>query len=178
VLPAGTVAVRESISHLSSLPLGPGVRMLIIRPRMFEGGRVDVEEVARYCWRLAGRHTRSLLVNDELVPHAAEFGQFVGGKHSDLKRCFTEGRVHGLSQLWGTQDLTDVPVAVVAQSSAIWCFKTAGTGLEILRRRNYLLGVPDGLVENLPDDESPPDERGEFVRLRAGKRWDSKLYRF
>jgi hypothetical protein len=122
VLPAGTVAVRESISHLSSLPLGPGVRI--------------------------------------------------------LKRCFTEGRVHGLSQLWGTQDLTDVPVAVVAQSSAIWCFKTAGTGLEILRRRNYLLGVPDGLVENLPDDESPPDERGEFVRLRAGKRWDSKLYRF
>jgi hypothetical protein len=180
VLPVGLVAVRRSISELAPgvLPLAPGVRMLIIRPRMFEGERVDVEEVARYCWRLAGRHTPTLLVNDELVPHAAEFSQFLGGKKSDIKRCFAEGRVHGLSQLWGTQDLTDVPITVVAQSSSIWTFKTAGTGLEILRRRGYLLGVPDGVIENLPDDDNPPDERGDFVRLRAGKRWDSKLYRF
>jgi hypothetical protein len=174
------VAVRESISQLATgvMPLAPGVRMLIVRPRMFEGGRADVEEVARYCWRLAGRHTPTLLVNDELVPHAAEFSQFLGGKKSDIKRCFTEGRVHGLSQLWGTQDLTDVPVAVVAQSSSIWCFHTAGTGLEILRRRSYLHGVPEGLIEHLPDDESPRDERGDFVRLRSGKAWDGKIYRF
>ena len=177
-VPSEMVAVRESISDLTARPLLPGVRMLVIRTRVFEGERVDVEEITRYCWRLIGRRKKALLVNDELVPHAVEFCQFKGGERSDLKRAFHEGREHGLSLVWGTQDLTDVPISAVGLSSSIWCFQTAASGLKILRRRDYLDGVPKRLIENLPDAETPAEDRGDFVRLRAGKAWDRTLYRF
>lgn len=168
--------VRESLAHYADERPPPGARLLILRPSIFDGAEADPEAAAAFCWRLAGRRWPTLLVNDELVPHAAHHGQWRRGMTA-LPRAFIQGRVHGLSQLWGTTALQGVPVEAADQSSVILVFQTAGLGLRILGDRNYLVGVPPGTVEGLAGFDRPPDERGEFLALRSGVPWDGRIYR-
>lgn len=158
-------------------PPSQGERVWIFRPALFEGGEVDPEEVAAFQWRLAGRRWQSLVVNDELVPHAAHHGQWCRGARW-LPRAFVQGRTHGLAQVWGTTALQAVPIDAADQSSELWVFKTAGVALRILDDRNYLIGVPDGTVEQLCGYPAPPEQRGDFVRLVSGVPWDGEIYRF
>lgn len=171
----GTI-VRESVAHLGA-GLPPDARVAIIRPRIFEGADADPEAVADLQWRLAGARWPSLVVNDELVPHAAHHGQWRRGSRM-LPRAFIQGRTHGLAQLWGTTALQAVPIEAADQSSVIFVLQTAGLGLRILDDRNYLVGVPPGTVEALAGFDRPPEERGEFLALRSGVPWDGVVYKF
>jgi hypothetical protein len=168
--------VRESVSHLAN-DWPTGARLIIIRPRIFEGSDADPEAIAALQWRCAGRRWPSLAVNDELVPHAADYGQWRRGSKM-LKRSFIQGRTHGLTQLWGTTALQAVPIEAADQSSVIFTLQTAGLGLRLLNERNYLVGVPPGTVERLAGFERPPAERGEFLALRSGVPWDGYVYKF
>lgn len=167
--------VRESVAHLGT-DWPPGARLIIIRPRIFEGADADPEAVADAQWRLAGERWPSLVVNDELVPHAARHGQWRRGSHQ-LPRAFIQGRTHGLAQLWGTTALQSVPIEASDQS-VIFAFQTAGLALRILGERNYLVGVPPGTVEGLAGFDRPPGERGEFLALRSGVPWNGCVYKF
>lgn len=168
--------VRESVAHLGA-DWPAGARVIVIRPRIFEGADADPEAVAELQWRLAGRRWPSLVVNDELVPHAAHHGQWRRGAHF-LPRAFVQGRSHGLAQLWGTTALQAVPIEAADQSSVIFALQTAGLGLRILDDRNYLVGVPSGTVEGLAGYPLPPEQRGEFLALRSGIPWDGCVYKF
>jgi hypothetical protein len=162
---------------LAELRPAPGCRCWILKPSLFEGGEISPEEVAQFQWKLRGSRWPSMVLNDELVPHAAKGGQWRKGS-TWLPRSFVQGRSHGLSQLWGTTLLHSVPIEAAEQSSELWVHKTAGLGLRLLAERNYTIGVPDGLVEGLAGYPLPPAERGEFVRLVSGVPWDGVVYKF
>lgn len=166
--------IYESLSQLAIAPQG---RCWILKPRVFAGHEIDPEEVAQFQWRLRGHRLPSCVLNDELVPHAAVCGQWKHPKGS-LPKCFVQGRSHGLSQIWGTTALQDVPLQAAAQSSELWVFQTRGTGLRILRERDYLIGVPPGTVEAFAGYPLPAAERGEFARLVSGVPWDGVTYKF
>jgi hypothetical protein len=168
--------VRDSIAHLAA-DWPRGARIIILRPRIFEGSDADPEAVAAFQWRWAGRRWPSLVVNDELVPHAADYGQWRRGSRM-LKRAFVQGRSHGLAQLWCTTNLQGAPTDAADQSSVIFVLQTAGAGLNLLHDRHYLIGVPDGLIPSLAGFPLPPEQRGEFLALRSGLPWNGKIYKF
>jgi hypothetical protein len=173
-LPGATVF--PSVAAFATSPPPSGSRVWIFRPSIFEGGEVSPEEVAAFQWRLAGRRWPSLAINDELVPHAARNGQWRKG-FEWLPRAFVQGRSHKISEVWGTTALQDVPLASAGQSE-LWVWQTAGVALRLLRERDYLIGVPPGLVENLPGFNDAPELRGDFVSLRSGVPWDGCIYKF
>lgn len=150
--------------------------MWIFRPSLFDGGEISPEEVAAFQWRLAGSGWASMVVNDELVPHAARNGQW-RPRYEWLPRAFIQGRTHKLTQVWGTTALQDVPLASAGQSE-LWVWQTAGVALRILRERDYLIGVPPGTLENLPGFNDPAELRGDFLRLLPGVPWDRTIYKF
>lgn len=175
-------AVRVSPADYVERP-APGARVLIFRADPFAVAEVDPEEIARFTFGLAARRWPSLLVNDELDQATAGMQWRKGTIW--LRRGFIRGRrlqlkgAVGVGQLWGTTTPHNVPVEVFDQSSEIWQFKSAGLGLRLLGEREYLRGVPSGLVESLAGDTSlPPEERGEFVRLVRGRTWDGWVYKF
>ncbi|HXD98229.1 MAG TPA: hypothetical protein VN646_16895 [Candidatus Acidoferrum sp.] len=177
VLDAARVAVRESVSDVRARPLLPGTRVLIFRSPIFKGVDADPNAIAELSWSLAGSKTPTLTVNDELVPHCADYGQWVGGKGGWVKRSFVQGREHGIGQLWCTTTPQGVPIEAFGQSR-LWVFQLAGQDLSLLRRRNFLIGVPPGLVEELAGEPRPFEERGEFVCLLSGRPWDGRIYKF
>lgn len=167
----------EVFPSLSALRPSAGSRVWVLKPALFEGGEVSPEEVAEFQWKLRARRWPSMVLNDELVPHAAKAGQWRRGS-TWLPRSFVQGRSHGLAQLWGTTLLHSVPIEAAEQSSELWVFKSAGLGLRLLDERNYTIGVPPGLIENLAGYPLPPEQRGEFVRLVSGVPWDGVVYKF
>jgi hypothetical protein len=166
--------VFESVSAFRP---APGSRVWIFKPRLWEGGEIDPREIAELQWKMVGRRVRSMVVNDELVPHAVNGGQWIGGQRSPVARAFIQGREHGLSQLWGTTALQDVP-GNAADLSELWVFQSHGLAARILARRNFLIGAPPGLLEGLAGYPLPPAQRGEFVRLFSGRPWNRTIYKF
>jgi hypothetical protein len=172
----GAVVFASTSAFAAARPAS-GQRVWVMRPSLFEGGEVDPEEIAELQWKLAGKHWPSLVLNDELVPHAAKGGQWKT-RTQWLQRAFVQGRSHGLAQLWGTTALQGVPLDASQQSHELWVFKTGGVALRILSERDYLIGVPPGTVEGLAGYPLPPAERGEFVRLVSGVPWNGVIYKF
>jgi hypothetical protein len=120
------------------------------------------------------------MVNDELVAGRERFiknRQWRKGV-TFMPRNFTKGRVVKIGDIWGAQSPQDVPIEPFEQSGDILCFKLGGLGLEKLRERNYLVGGAELVIPRLHGMESPPDERGDFVRLRRGQPWDGRIYKF
>lgn len=169
--------VYPSIASFAQTRPAHGNRVWVLRPSLFEGGEIDPEQVAEWQWKIAGRRTPSLVLNDELVPHAAKGGQW-RTKTQWLQRAFVQGRSHGLAQIWGTTALQGVPLDASQQSHELWVFKTGGVALRILSERDYLIGVPPGTIEGLAGYPLPPAERGEFMRLVSGVPWNGVVYKF
>lgn len=168
---------RRDVDELSSRPPdGAGLRVLVFRGCPREAVEVDPETVAALAWRLVGRGQTVLVVYDEL-DKAAAYGQWKRGVVK-IPKSFGQGRAVGIASLWGTQSPQAVPREAFEQSSCIMCFRLAGRGLALLGERDYLEGVPPGLIESFPGDEVPPAQRGDFVLLRRGRPWDGLIYRF
>jgi hypothetical protein len=166
--------VYQSISQLATSAQG---RVWVLKPDVFAGQEISPEAVAEFQWKLRGHRMVSLVLNDELVPHAARAGQWRRG-FEWLPKSFVQGRSHGLAQVWCTTMLQSVPIEAAEQSSELWTFKAAGLGLRLLDDRNYTVGVPPGTVENLAGYPLPPEQRGEFLRLVNGVQWDRRVYKF
>ena len=94
-----------------------------------------------------------------------------------LPAAFTKGRKYRLTVLWTTQQVQDTPREAFNQTDSIFSFRLVGTGVERLRERGYLRGMPDGTLEGLPGVTALPDERGTFVLLVRGAEWDRAFYR-
>lgn len=173
------VHVVSSVAEMSpaNRPPPPGARVIVCRPRVFQGQDLDGEEWAGVARACSGGDLATMTFIDELVPEFCEFCQFKGGAKSKLKKNFIYGREWKLGYAWGTVDLTDVPMTVVNTTSHQFVFNAGGASLDILRRRRFLLGVPDGLVERLTTYPAPPETRGEFVWLQPGIPWDRTIYK-
>jgi hypothetical protein len=176
LIESSRTAVRASVSDLRVRPLLPGTRHVIFRADPFRGVDVDPSEISAWCWAMAPR-TPTCVLDDELVPFAARFGMWLGGDGGWVQRSFITGREHGLGRIWCTVSFAGVPVDASGQS-VILAFKTAPSDVRLLRKRDYLIGVPDGLLENLPGPPLPYAERGVFVVLIPGVPWDGCLYKF
>ena len=156
-------------------------RVTIFRGDVAHGQRVDLEEVAELAWIRTHRGRRTLVVYDELIAGREE----VLCKNQQWRKgvvwvpqSFTMGRSPGVGDLWGAQDPVEVPNVVFNQSSAIFTFRLAGTGLAKLKERNYLAGGADQVIPLLAGPPRPPAERGEYVLLRRGQPWNGKIYKF
>ena len=137
---------------------------------------MDAESVAEFAWQLAARRRPCLVVYDELG-RAAHDGEWLPGVRK-IPAAFGQGRSVGIASLWSTQSPQDAPRAAFEQSSAVLCFRMAGMGLALLRRRDYLSGDVEAAIESLPGDDVAPADRGVFVLLRRGRPWDGKRYKF
>jgi len=154
--------------------------VVIFRGDVARGQRVDLEEVAELAWTRAHKGRKTLVVYDELIAGREELcknSQWRKGV-TWVPRSFTMGRSPGIADVWGAQAPQDVPNEVFNQSSAIFTFRLAGTGLQRLKERDYLAGGAGDVVPLLAGPPRPPAERGEFVLLRRGQPWNGKIYKF
>jgi ABC-type cobalamin/Fe3+-siderophores transport system ATPase subunit len=156
-------------------------RVTIFRGDVGHGQRVDLEEIAELAWTRAHMKRKTAVFYDELIAGREE----VLCKNQQWRKgvvwvpqSFTMGRSPGISDVWGAQDPVEVPNQVFNQSSAIFTFRLAGTGLLKLKERNYLGGGVQEVIEALPGPPLPPAQRGEFVLLRRGQVWNRKIYKF
>jgi DNA helicase HerA-like ATPase len=169
---------RRDVAELGRRPPAAEPRVIVIRGSILEGETVDAESVARFGWALAARRRQVLIVYDELARAADDYGMWLPGV-TRVPAAFGQGRSIGISSIWSTQSPQQVPRAAFEQSSVILCFRLAGMGLALLRRRDYLGGADvERAIESLPGDDVPPAERGVFVLLRRGRPWDGRRYRF
>jgi energy-coupling factor transporter ATP-binding protein EcfA2 len=164
---------REDLGHLAREPV-KGARVVLVG-NVFAAVSAEPEQGAILAWRLAQRRKKVCLVVDELND-AAKGGWWRKGVER-LPAAFTKGRKYGLSVVWTTQQVQDVPREAFNQTSAIACFKLVGLGVERLRERGYLAGMPDGTLEGLPGQDAPASARGVFVLLVRGQSWDGRFYR-
>lgn len=167
--------VYNDPADLGGRPPAAEPRVLTFVGDPWHGRDVDAEEVARLAWAMGARRVTTLQVHDELE-EACKVGQWKRGV-VQIPRTFTRGRALGLSVMWGTQSPQGVPREAFEQSDHVLCFRIGGMGLDLLRRRGYLEGVPAGLIESLPGPDVPPRERGLFVLLTRGRPWDGRTYR-
>lgn len=159
----------------------PEPRVVVFRGDVRSGVRVDCEAVARAGWRMAVSGTPVCLVFDELAQACGTSrsrGQWRPGSHT-LPLLWSQGRAVGASVIWATQMPQGVPLEVGEQSGVLLCFRLFGRALDRLREWEY---VRDdrlaAVIEALPGDDAPPEERGLFVVLRRGRPWDGRVYRF
>jgi hypothetical protein len=167
---------RISESDLRLRPMSPEPRVVVFTGDLCDGTDPDVEGIARFAWRLRSARCGSLVVCDEMKWVAR--GMQWKNRARWLPQTCTEGRKHDVGFLWAAQIPQDVPMEAYEESSFLVVGHLAGLGVRCLRDRDYLLGLPDGALESLPDDQTPPKERGRCVILRRGKPWDGKFYRF
>lgn len=172
---AARTAVRASVSDLRLRPLIPGTRVVIFRADPFRGVNIDPNEISAWCWAMAPG-TPTCVLDDELVPFAARWGMWLGGDDGWVQRSFITGREHGLGRIWCTVSFAAVPIDASGQS-VILAFKTAPSDVALLRKRDYLIGVPPGTLENLAGPPLPYKQRGEFVVLIPGIPWNGCRYR-
>jgi len=167
----------RDVAELQLRPPLPEPRVIVFRGDARNAIQVDAESVAVLGWAMQARRRPVLLVYDELA-RAADDGEWRDGVEK-IPAAFGQGRAVGISSLWGTQSPQDVPRAAIEQSSYLLVFRLDGLGLNLLKRRNYVLD--DRLaqvIRSLPGDELPPAERGHFVLLRRGRAWDGLIYRY
>lgn len=164
---------REDLGHLAREPVKSSRVVLV--GNVFANVSAQPEQGAILAWSIAQRRKKVCLVVDELND-AAKGGWWRKGVER-LPAAFTKGRKYGLSVLWTTQQVQDVPREAFNQTSAIACFKLVGLGVDRLRERGYLAGMPDGTLEALPGQDAPASERGRFVLLVRGQSWDGRFYR-
>jgi hypothetical protein len=167
---------RVSLSDLRLHPMSPSPRVVVFVGDLGAGLDPDAEAVARFAWQLRVSRTNSLVALDELK-WSAKNGWWRKGIVWLPQTC-SEGRKHHVGFLWGSQSPQDAPREPFEESDPLVVFRLAGLGVRCLGDRGYLTGVPDGALEALPGDDSPPSERGLCVILRRGKPWDRKRYRF
>lgn len=167
-------AIRSSPADFAAHPPPPGTRVLIARAPLTDEN--DPEAWAKLAVSMAERRWPSLTVNDELA-QATRGMSFARGTVM-IPRTFVRGRTQGLAQAWGTTSPHDVPTVIYESTDEIWQFKTSGMALKLLRRRDYLRGIDDEVIEHLAGYPAPPAERGEFVRLVRGRPWDGRIYKF
>lgn len=155
-------------------------RVTVLRGEPRKGERVELEEVAEMAWARAQNSRKTLVVYDELIAGREETlcknSQWRKGV-TWLPRSFTMGRSPGIANIWGAQSPSDVPNEPFNQSSVIFTFRLAGTGLARLNERDYLEGGADDVVPRLPGPPCPLGERGYFVALFRGRPWNGKIYR-
>jgi len=167
---------RVSVSDLALNPMAAEPRAVVFVGDLAAGVDPDAEAVAAFGWQLRARHVGSLIVVDELK-WAARGGWWRKGV-SWLPQTCSEGRKHGVGILWGSQSPQDAPREAIEEAGVIVVFRMAGLGVRCLEDRNYLVGMPEGTLEALPGEESPPVDRGRCVILRRGRPWDGRFYRF
>lgn len=167
---------RVSLSDLRLHPMAPSPRAVVFTGDLGAGLDPDAEGVARFAWQLRASRTNTLLAVDELK-WAAKNGWWRKGVHWLPQSC-SEGRKHHVGVLWGSQSPQDAPREAFEECDPLVVFRLAGLGLDRLRDRGYLVGIPDLTIERLPGDDSPPDERGRCLILRRGRPWNRKFYRF
>jgi hypothetical protein len=155
-------------------------RVVVFRGDVGRGQRVNLEEVAELAWVRVGKGRKTLVVYDELIAGREELCKNQQWRKGVtwVPRSFTMGRSPGIADIWGAQEPADVPREVFNQSSAIFTFRLAGTGLQRLQERGYLEGGAADVVPRLPGPPLPPSQRGEFVLLRRGQPWNRKIYKF
>lgn len=168
---------RRDVAEIARRPPEPEPRVIVVRGDISRGETVDAESVAIFAWAMSARRRQVLVVYDELARAADDDGKWLPGVEK-IPAAFGQGRSRGIASLWGTQSPQQVPRTAFEQSSAILCFRMAGMGLALLRRRDYLGGDVEPVIEALPGDDVPPDQRGEFVVLRRGRPWDGYRYKF
>lgn len=168
---------RRDVAEIGRRPPDPEPRVIVLRGDIRNGETVDAESAARFAWGLAARRRQVLLVYDELARAADDDGQWLPGVVK-IPAAFGQGRSVGIASLWSTQSPQQVPRTAFEQSSVILCFRMAGMGLALLRRRDYLGGDVEEVIEGLPGDDVPPDQRGVFVMLRRGRAWNGRRYKF
>lgn len=168
---------RRDVAEIGTRPPDAEPRVIVLRGRIHAGETVDAESVARFGWAMAARRRKVLLVYDELARAADDDGEWLPGVER-IPAAFGQGRSVGIATLWSTQSPQQVPRTAFEQSSCILCFRLAGMGLALLRRRDYLAGDVEHVIASLPGDDVPPDQRGVFVVLRRGRPWDGRLYKF
>lgn len=173
--PPEFVAVRESISDVVARPLLPGTNTLILRGGI--GVPWEGVPAAEFDWKAVERGKAVLKLRDELVPSVANNGQW-RPKHQRVQQQFIQGRSWKLSLLSCTTALRAVPLDCADNADEVWAFQTRGQALDVLEDREFLIGVPSGLLASLKGKGSPPEERGEFLRLVSGVPWDGVIYRF
>jgi hypothetical protein len=167
---------RVSVSDLRLRPMLPEPRVVVFTGDLSTGTDPDVEAVAEFAWKLRAVRCGSLVVDDELK-WLARGGWWRKGVKWVPQTC-TEGRKHDCGLLWAAQSPQDAPRESFEESSFLVVGHLAGLGVRCLRDREYLLGMPDGTLESLPDDQTAPSERGRCVILRRSKPWNGKFYRF
>lgn len=167
---------RVNLSDLRLTPMLPEPRAVVFTGDLSSGLDPDAEAVAAFAWRLRATRTESLVVVDELK-WCARAG-FWQRRARWLPQTCTEGRKHGVGILWGVQFAQDAPREAIEEAGSLVVFRQAGLAVECLRRRNYLLGMPEGTLERLPGEETPPPARGRCVILRRGQQWDGRFHRF
>lgn len=164
---------REDLAHLAREPI-QGTRVVFVG-NVYRGRNAEPEEAAKLAWSIAQRRKRAVLVVDEL--NDACRGGYWRKHVTMLPSAFTKGRKYGLSVVWTTQQVQDTPREVFNQTSAIACFRLVGLGVDRLRERGYLEGMPDGTLESLPGLDAPAATKGTFVLLVRGRAWDGRFYR-
>lgn len=171
---------RSDVDDLRARPIDWQLgRVVIFRGQPGRGERVELEEVAELAWARAQKSRKTLVVYDELIAGRETLcknTQWRAGV-TWVPRSFTMGRSPGIADIWGAQSPVDVPNEVFNQSSAIFTFRLAGTGLAKLKERDYLAGGVADVVPRLSGPPRPPGERGEFVLLRRGQPWNGHLYK-
>lgn len=167
---------RVSRSDLRLRPLSVEPRAVVFTGDLGAGLDPDAEDTARLAWELRAKRCGSLVVVDELK-WVARAG-FWQRRAKWLPQTCTEGRKHDVGILWGVQCAQDAPREAIEEAGLLVVFKQAGLAVECLRRRNYLVGMPEGTLERLPGVEVPPPERGRCVILRRGSPWDGRFHRF
>lgn len=167
---------RISVTDLQLHPMAAASRAVVFTGDLAAGVDPDPEEVARLAWRLRARRCGSLVVVDELKWCARAAWWKKGVRW--LPQICSEGRKHDVGVLWGTQSPQDAPREAIEEAGLLVVFRLAGLGVRCLRDRNYLEGMPDGTLEGLPGEESPPAGRGRCVILRRGRAWDGRFHRF
>lgn len=170
---------RRDVAELQSRPLDPkGPRIVVFRGDRFDRqtGEVDPETVAQLQWKLSQLPRPTIGVYDEL-DKACNHAQW-RDNDSSVRWGFSKGRDVEMSMLWGTQETQAVPAEAFNQSSNIFAFRMMGAPLRLLKQRGYLEGGAEKVIEHLPGDELPREQRGYFVLLRRGRPWDGKVYRY
>lgn len=167
---------RVNESDLRLHPMAAEPRVVVFVGELAAGVDPDPEEAARIAWRLRSTRVGSLVVVDELKWCARAAWWKKGVRW--LPQVCSEGRKHDVGILWGSQSPQDAPREAIEEAGVLVVFRLAGLGVRCLRDRDYLGGMPDGTLESLPGEESPPDARGKCVILRRGRAWDGRFHRF
>jgi hypothetical protein len=167
---------RATVDDLRQHPMDRDPRAVVFTGDIWAGTDPDPEAVAAFAWQCAARRVPTLQAVDELKWAAKNAWWRRGVKW--LPQSCSEGRKHGVGIIWASQSPQDAPREAIEEASLVICYRLAGLGLDRLEERNYLRGMDRHIVEGLPGDRTPPNERGRCVILRRGEAWDGQFYRY